>query len=135
MQVTAYGNTYECDSALRGGDYVRLFSTDKPTVSFEEVVDFEDFELSGGDWTYPYITLPSTGWTGSEAPYTQTINYPGVTSYNDVMVSPKIDDATDLENHSNAQIQATAQGTGTITFSAFGYKPTANLEFNVKVMI
>lgn len=79
--------------------------------------------------------LASTGWQGETAPYTQTVNCSGVTSTNDVIVSPKIDDATDLENFSNAQVLATNQGVGTITFSAFGYKPTVDLEINVKVLI
>ena len=81
------------------------------------------------------VTLVSTSWTGETAPYTQTVDCSGVTSTNDVIVSPKIDDATDLENFSNAQVLATNQGVGTITFSAFGYKPTVDLEINVKVLI
>lgn len=135
MQVTFAGNTFTCDSALRGGDYVQLLTADMPTVSFFGVSDFDEFELSGGEWSYPYVTLPATGWTGTDAPYTQTVEAAGVTSTNDVIVSPKINNETDLENFSNAQIQATAQGMGTITFSAFGYKPTTDLQYNVKVLI
>ena len=79
--------------------------------------------------------LASTGWQGETAPYTQTVNCSGVTSTNDVLIAPKIDDAADMEFVSDAQIMATAQATGTITFSAFGDKPTENIEFNVKVLI
>ena len=64
MQVTFNGQTYECDAALRGGDYVQLFTDGEPTVSFYGVVDFEAFQLSGGEWCYPYVTLLATGWTG-----------------------------------------------------------------------
>lgn len=81
------------------------------------------------------VTLVSTDWEREAAPYTQTVSCSGVTSTNDVIVSPKIDDATDLENFSNTQVLATNQGAGTITFSAFGYKPTVDLEINVKVLI
>lgn len=79
--------------------------------------------------------LASTGWQGETAPYTQTVSCPGVTSTNDVLIAPKIDDAADMEIVSYAQIMATAQATGTITFSAFGDKPTENIEFNIKVLI
>ena len=79
--------------------------------------------------------LMSTGWQGETAPYTQTVSCPGVTSTNDVLIAPKIDDAADMEIVSDAQIMATAQATGTITFSAFGDKPTESIEFNVKVLI
>lgn len=81
------------------------------------------------------VTLVSTDWTGETAPYTQTVDCSGVTSTNDVLIAPKIDDAADMEMVSDAQIMATAQATGTITFSAFGDKPTGNIEFNVKVLI
>lgn len=134
MQVTFNGQVYECDAALRGGDYVQLFTDGEPTVSFYGVVDFSAFQLSGGEWSYPYVTLLATGWQGEAAPYTQTIEYPGVTSTNDILISPKIDDADDMETVSNAQIMATAQGLGTITFSAFGDKPTEDIEYRVKVL-
>lgn len=135
MTVTFDGNTYTCDSALRGGDYVMLFTSDQPTVSFFGVTDFDAFTLSGGEWSYPYVTLDVDTWLGTTAPYTQTINYPGVTSYNDILVSPMIEDEEDLEEISNAQIMATEQGLGTLTFSAFGDKPTKDVKFNVKVLI
>ena len=64
-----------------------------------------------------------------------TVIGPGVTSTIDVLIAPKIDDAADMEIVSDAQIMATAQATGTITFSAFRDKPTGNIEFNVKVLI
>lgn len=134
MQVTFNDQVYECDSALRGADYVQLFTSGEPTVSFYGIVDFSAFQLSGGEWTYPYVTLPATGWQGEAAPYTQTISYPGVTSTNDFIVAPLIETADDLNNQANAQIQATAQGLGTITFSAFGYKPESDLKFNVRVL-
>lgn len=81
------------------------------------------------------VTLAAESWSGANAPYTQTVSCPGVTSTNDVLIAPKIDDAADMEIVSDAQIMATAQATGTITFSAFGDKPTENIEFNVKVLI
>ena len=80
------------------------------------------------------VTLAAESWSGANAPYTQTVSCSGVTSTNDFIVAPLIETAEDLENHANAQILATAQGLGTITFSAFGYKPETDLKFNIRVL-
>ena len=81
------------------------------------------------------VSLSSEGWIGENAPYTQTVSCEGVTDTNDVLIAPKIDDAAEMERVSSSQIMATAQGAGTIMFSAFGDKPTENIEFNIKVLI
>lgn len=80
------------------------------------------------------VTLAAGSWSGENGPYTQTINCQEVTATNDFIVAPLIETAEDLENHANAQILATAQGLGTITFSAFGYKPETDLKFNIRVL-
>lgn len=80
------------------------------------------------------VTLAAESWSGANAPYTQTVSCSGVTSTNDILIAPKIDDAADMEIVSDAQIMATAQGLGTITFSAFGDKPTEDIEYRIKVL-
>lgn len=136
MTVTFTGIEYECDAALRGDDYVELFVGNEVTVTFFDVVDFDEFELSGGDWTYPYVTLLSTGWTGTSAPYTQQVNFLGVTPTNDVLISPRTEGllADELEVLTSAQILATYQGAGFLKFSCYGEKPTSDVEFNVKTL-
>lgn len=137
MTVTVAGVEYTCDSALRGDDYVLLFTDNVITYSFYNVTDFDDFVLSGGEWSYPYVTLLSTGWVGDSAPYTQQVDVVGVTSTNDVIVTPRMEEVTqtDLDNFANAMIVATHQGLGTVTFSAFGYKPSVDLKFNVRPLV
>lgn len=50
--VTYNGNEYECATALKGADYIRLLDdTGCKIVSFEGVVDFSLFKISGGSWT------------------------------------------------------------------------------------
>lgn len=136
MKVTIYGVEYECDSALRGDDYVLLFTEGSPTIAFFNVSDFEDFILDGGEWSYPYVTLKPDSWVGDSAPFTQEVDYAGVTPSNNVLISVRTEGITDekLEHYSNAMIEPTYQGDGFIRFSAFGYKPTVNLEFNVKTL-
>lgn len=136
MQVTFDGKVYECDSALRGDDYVLLFTSGQPNVSFYGVVDFSAFQLSGGEWSYPYVTLPTDGWQGDSAPYTQNVVYAGVTPSNDVLYAPRMEELTskDLDVLTAAKISATYQGDGYLTFTAFGDKPKTDVKFNVKTL-
>lgn len=48
---------YECEKALKGDNYVRLFDSNGATVAaFEGVNDFTDFTISGGEWSEPLPT-------------------------------------------------------------------------------
>lgn len=227
MKVTYNGIEYQCDSALRGGDYVLLFSSVLPTVSFFGVVNFEEFELEGGEWTYPYVTLDKNNWDGAHAtgmlkitgtkdtdipqgtvftaqskdyvtthpagisqsddegvtyyctvevrctvsgsrgnlygtenftytgiegitqvqnvgnilggndnpPFTQTVEFVGVTSTNDIIVAPRIETVDELEVVQDAQVMATGQGLNKITFTAFDGLPSNDIKMNIKTLI
>lgn len=221
MQVTVGGVQYTCDTALRGDDYVLLFTDGAATVVFHGIVDFDDFELSGGEWSYPYVTLDPDEWEtpkatgtvtitgtantvipagtlltestssvqfkttaqaqigaegtvdvavicaeggtegnvaasstftvqnlsavtsitnaaaftgGDSAPFTQEAEFVGVTPSNNVLISTRTEGMTEekFEAYANALIEPTYQGDGYIRFTAFGYKPEIDLEFNVK---
>lgn len=136
MKVTINGTEIICDSALRGDDYVLLFTEGQPTITFQNVVDFEAFVLTDGEWSYPYVTLAPNLWVGDSAPYTQNVDFAGVTPSNDVLISPRTEGITEakLEALANAQIKPTYQGDGYLTFKAFGDKPTTNIEMNVKTL-
>lgn len=136
MKVTVNGTEYTCDSAIRGDDYVLLFTDNVLTVSFENIGDFSDFVLTDGEWEYQYITLKADAWVGDSAPYTQTIEHAGITTSNDVLISPRTEGLSDekIEAFANAMVSPTYQGAGTLTFKAFGEKPTMDLEFNVKAL-
>lgn len=56
------------------------------------------------------VSLTVAGWTNNE----QTVSVAGVTASNKVFVSPT---PTSYLNYANAQIRATAQGAGTLTFT------------------
>ena len=79
------------------------------------------------------LTLASGSWS-SATPPTQTVSATGVTASNIVVVgfgsgitSAQYDAA------SKAKLACTAQGTGTITMTAFGTKPTVNIPISVAV--
>lgn len=73
MQVSFAEWTFQCDSALRGNDYIILYVGGEPVATFTEITNFDDFQISGGDWSYPYVTLDKDNWTGTKATGTVTI--------------------------------------------------------------
>lgn len=52
MIVTAYGEQFECAKAVKGDQYIHLFDdAGRCVASFDGIVDFSGYEISGGDWT------------------------------------------------------------------------------------
>jgi hypothetical protein len=76
-------------------------------------------------------TLLATGWAGTAAPYTQTLTVQGVTAppnENNVMFDMGMS-ITKAQNDAglDAVLRATAQGTNSVTISAFGVKPSIDI--------
>lgn len=69
-------------------------------------------------------TLIVAGWTGSEAPYTQTVTVAGLAGDAHLIVglAPGAT-AEQVEAAANAMLLATAQTAGSLTVSAYGDKP------------
>lgn len=82
-------------------------------------------------------TLTVAGWTGNDAPYTQTVNVTGLLSTDkpilDLSVSPTVATGVD-EIDDWALISKAESGAGTLTFSCYEDKPTMELTVNVKVV-
>lgn len=54
ITVTYLGDNYECTTALKGKDYIRLLdSAGCMIASFEGITNFSGFTISGGTWTAP----------------------------------------------------------------------------------
>ena len=79
-------------------------------------------------------TLASSSWSGSAAPYTQTVSVAGVTSASNGLVDVS-SSATDAQwaAAQDAEIRKSGQGTGTMTFKAYGDKPTVNIPITVVI--
>lgn len=130
---TASQATATCD-----GTYVHIqFSVEdllllKKGAIVQASVPLSAFSIASGQ-----VSLTADGWIGTQAPYTQVVNFEGITPTNDFIVSPRMEDATqeDLEAFQNSQVAATDQGDGTITFTAYGDKPSTTLDYNVKVLL
>lgn len=71
-------------------------------------------------------SLTVAGWTGSDAPYTQSVTVTGLAADAHLIVgiAPSAT-AEQVEAAANAMLLATAQAAGSITISAFGDKPDA----------
>lgn len=79
-------------------------------------------------------TLPASGWTGSDAPYSQTISVAAVTatSANELLPGASIT-ADQLDALQSANIQDGGQAAGHITLLAYGDKPGIDLPVRVIV--
>ena len=81
------------------------------------------------------LTVASTAWTGSVAPYTATVACSGVTASNHIIVGTG--GALTAEQQAAmaaAMIVCTGQGADSITLSAFGEVPTIDLPVNVMIV-
>lgn len=73
-----------------------------------------------------------TSWSGSSAPYTQTITISGVTASNVVEIAlPSTATAEQVEAFQKLGLQDGGQATNSITLRAFGKKNTVSIPVNV----
>lgn len=87
-----------------------------------------------GDYAAPSVaksvTLAASGWTGAEAPFTQTVNVTDMTDNANAVVSPA---PASLIDYGAAQVRCIAQGSGTLTF-ACETAPESDLTVNVLIV-
>lgn len=76
----------------------------------------------------------TTNWTGAEAPYSQTITVPGVTTISivDIDVVNSVT-AEQLDAYINAKIVDGGQAANSITLKAFGEKPTVAIPIKIVI--
>ena len=57
MKVKIYGEIYECDKAVKGKDFVKLYDADgNVTAEFRGIKDFAGYEVVEGVWSLPKKT-------------------------------------------------------------------------------
>ena len=86
--------------------------------------------------TFVRVTLAAAGWSGSQAPYTQTAACPGATadpSRSILTVCPTWADGEQVEAVAACRVLATAQGDNTRAFTAHLENPECDLTFDVEV--
>ena len=86
--------------------------------------------------TFVRVTLAAAGWSGSQAPYTQTAACPGATadpSRSILTVCPTWADGEQVEAVAACRVLATAQGDNTLAFTAYLENPECDLTFDVEV--
>lgn len=76
------------------------------------------------------VSLPISGWTQSGETYVQTVSATGVTPTNILIVSPFHESMT---VYTDAEVKATAQGNGTVTFTATAI-PKAGITVNIAII-
>ena len=82
------------------------------------------------------VTCSSSNWSGSAAPYTNTINVTGVTASNIVEVGLNNASATDAQVQAcmKASIAKITQENGKIKLYAYGTKPTVDIPMTVAIL-
>lgn len=80
-------------------------------------------------------TLIVSGWTGSAAPYSQSVTVTGLSAGAGGAVGVA-DSATDAQYQAavEAQLRKSAQGAGSITIKAYGEKPTVDIPIAVSAV-
>lgn len=55
MIVTHSGATFDCDTAVRceSDKYIKLYKNGEEIAAFYNILDFSEYEISGGSFTYP----------------------------------------------------------------------------------
>ena len=78
------------------------------------------------------ISIPASGWTGSEAPYSQVVAANGVNVNSKLDLQPSSAQITELQD---AEISLmAANNNGVVTIFAFNNKPTADMEMQMLIM-
>lgn len=81
------------------------------------------------------VTLSSSSWSGSAAPYSQTVTINGVTASNNCIVSVAQGvSAAQYEAASEAQMIPYSQEANAITIYAYGDKPAINIPISVLIL-
>lgn len=91
-------------------------------------------ELSGKAKRYIYNATLSTTWSGSAAPYTQTINISGITTDDTPHITPIYSEDIENEIQVWSMVVRAVTSDGSITFYCYGDKPTIALNLQIEVI-
>lgn len=78
------------------------------------------------------VSLPAAGWTGSAAPYTQTVSVTGISATDNLVVGLAASNtAAQYIAFANGGVLCTGQDDNALTFSAMISKPTTDLIMSI----
>ena len=139
------------DDGFAGNRKYRMITNADGTMSFEDVTPYDPVGDSFGAKDIntinktinrldhvTEITLTAAGWTGSSAPYTQTVTVPGATQDSEAMVVSALADGS-TETVQKAYSKAfgivtsgiASLGDGTATFKVYK-KPVTDIKIGLK---
>lgn len=84
-----------------------------------------------------YTTTITTDWTGSSAPYTQTVSVPGILATDCPHITPVYSSTLEtalLETEAWSMVSKAETSANTITFTCFEEKPTAAIPIQIEVI-
>lgn len=138
------GAQLKCFNAERGGCGARPSAADVGAAPASHVTDAvkhitaEERTAWNGKAAKPTaltITLPAAGWTGTAAPYSQTVNVTGLTAGGNGDIGlAQTATAAQRAAARDAMLCVTGQAAGALTTTADGDKPTVNIPVIVTIL-
>ena len=140
---SVYGNKWKQDSAgvitsttSEPGPAVQINADTlggKPASNYA-TMEYVNEQLSGKAERYIYNSTLNTTWSGSTAPYTQTIAISGITTDDTPHITPIYGDNTENEMQAWSLVTRATTANGSITFYCYGDKPTISLNLQIEVI-
>jgi hypothetical protein len=126
---------YERELAAGNIDENALYLTPDEAVDMSQYVTQEQLESKAEESEVKTATLLATNWTGSSAPYTQTVAITGITASSNGLVS--LSQNTSLEEREaarNAMLSILNQDNNSVTIVADGDKPSIDIPITVVIV-
>ena len=102
---------------------------------WEYIPTFSDLSSKAKKSVSETATLAADGWTGTEAPYTQTVNVNGMMASSNGYAGLSMDaSAEQVKAAAAAMLKPTARAVGSLTITAFGTVPTIDLPIEILIV-
>ena len=122
-----------------GNDYINVEVLNENTVTIDREMEKHE-KLLGRLYAAPIrVTLASSGWTGSSAPYAQTVSVSGIKAEDNLVLVSQLADGASLDTQKayNKAFGIVASGTGKtgngkVTFKVYK-KPAIDIVVGLKL--
>ena len=122
----------EVEGVIHTNDTIIYPVTKASSVIDEDGRSMED--IMGQNAVQVSATISAENWTGTEAPYTNTVSVEGVTETNVVdLITPEALTQQQIEAYQNSLILNATQSSGQITLQCWGTPPTIDLPMLVNI--
>ncbi len=140
-KVTISGTSGSDDAVVLGGIYTPSNNNDAANKEYVDISAQTTLNTAESRYATKPVkytaTLSSSAWTGSSAPYTQTVTVSGIKDTDTPSIAPVYSstNATATTERDSWNLVCKAEtGSGVITFTCFEAKPTVDLTLQIEVV-